>query len=270
MSNSPENLLLVGCGNLGRSMLAAWLRMDAQSRFTLLEKEPSIELFDLVTPHGHRLAINPTMPFKADVAVLAVKPQNVEEALKTLGPALPPTSLVISVAAGKRIETLTQLLHSDQPVVRVMPNMAASVNEAMSVCIANKHVSAQQRETAHKLFEAIGKVEWITDETLLDVIGSVVGCGPAYVFLLTEELARAGAKAGIPPELAQSLARQTVIGAGALLKQSSHTPEDLRMQVTSKGGMTEAAMKILGGKEGLEALLSEAVKAATERSKQLS
>jgi pyrroline-5-carboxylate reductase len=266
---SHTDLLLVGCGNLGRAMLGPWLEMDDTSHFTLLETEPSIELFDLVEPHGHRVAINPTSAFKAAVAVLAVKPQVMEASLKTLGHALPHNSLVISVAAGKRIASLAKSLHADQPIVRAMPNMAASVGEAITVCVANKNVTKEQRALATELFECIGKVAWVEDESLLDAVTAASGSGIAYVFLLVEEMARAAAKVGLPPELASSLTRQVIIGAGALLKESTLSPEELRKRVTSKGGTTEAAMQVLLSENGVRKLVTGAMQAATARAKQL-
>jgi pyrroline-5-carboxylate reductase len=266
---SHTDILLVGCGNLGRALLGPWLAMDDSSHFTLLETEPSIELFDLVEPHGHRVAINPTSAFKAAVAVLAVKPQVMDASLKTLGQALPHNSLVISVAAGKRIATLTQFLHADQPIVRAMPNMAASVGEAISVCIANKNVTPQQRALATELLECIGKVLWVEDENLLDAVTAASGSGIAYVFLLAEALAQAAAKVGLPPELAAKLARQVIVGAGVLLKDTNLTPEDLRQRVTSKGGTTEAAMQVLLSENGMHQLVTSAMEVATARAKQL-
>jgi len=266
---SHTDILLVGCGNLGRAMLGPWLEMDDSSHFTLLETEPSIELFDLVESHGNRVAINPTSAFKAAIAVLAVKPQVIEQSLGTLGHALPPNALVISVAAGKRIASLAKFLHAEQPIVRVMPNVAASVGESISVCFANKNVTPQQRAQATELLECIGKVEWVEDENLLDAVTAVSASGIAYVFLFAEEIAHAAVEMDLPPDLAANLARQVIVGAGALLKDTDLSPEDLRKRVTSKGGTTEAAMQVLISENGLRQLVLKAIEAATERAKQL-
>lgn len=266
---STTDILLVGCGNLGRAMLKSWLAMDAISHFTLLETEPSIELFDLVEPHGNRVVINPTSAFKAPIAVLAVKPQVMDEALKTLGHALPHHALVISVAAGKRLATLSQFLHADQPIVRAMPNVAASVNEAISLCIANENVTTEHRALAARLLERIGKVEWTDNEDLMDAATAVSASGSGFVFLFAEELAHAAEEMGFSPELAAKLANQTLIGAAQLLKQTDLSPEDLRRRVTSKGGTTEAGLSVLIGENGLRQLMAKTIKTATERARLL-
>jgi pyrroline-5-carboxylate reductase len=263
-----KHILLVGCGNIGRAMLSQWLR-NPQLNFILLEREPSIALFDLIEPHANRILINPTVPFKADVAVLAVKPQQMEEALIPLTHGLPLETLIISIAGGKKISYYEQHFKPSQPIIRAMPNMAASVAESITVCVANKNITSKHRTLVDFLFEAIGKVVWCENEESLSSVTAISGSGPAYIFLLTECLVEAAKAGGLDAKMAAELARQTVIGAGAQLKQSKFSAEDLRKQVTSPGGTTEAALKILMSENGLKQLIANAVKVATERAKQM-
>jgi pyrroline-5-carboxylate reductase len=150
-----------------------------------------------------------------------------------------------------------------------MPNTPAAIGRGITVAVPNAHVSAQQRDLAQRLLAAIGAVEWVADEALIDAVTAVSGSGPAYVFLLAEALAQAGLAAGLPADLARRLARVTVAGSGELLHRSPLEAETLRRNVTSPGGTTEAALEILMGKDGLAPLMRRAVAAATRRSREL-
>ena len=150
-----------------------------------------------------------------------------------------------------------------------MPNTPAAVGRGITVGVPNAHVSARQRATCDALLRAIGEVSWIDDESLIDAVTAVSGSGPAYVFLLTEELARAGVEAGLPESLATKLARETVAGSGELLNQSERPASTLRQNVTSPGGTTAAALSVLMGEPGLRDLMIRAIAAATQRSKEL-
>jgi pyrroline-5-carboxylate reductase len=149
-----------------------------------------------------------------------------------------------------------------------MPNMPAAIGRGITVAVPQQ-ASDAQRELAHRLLSATGAVEWIEDETLMDAVTAVSGSGPAYVFLLAEALAQAGAAAGLPQPLAAKLARETVAGSGALLHRSALDAAALRKNVTSPGGTTEAALDVLMGKTGLAPLMEAAVAAATKRSRDL-
>jgi pyrroline-5-carboxylate reductase len=154
-------------------------------------------------------------------------------------------------------------------VVRAMPNTPAAIGRGITVAVAANNVAAAQRATADRLLRAIGAVEWVEDEGLMDAVTAVSGSGPAYVFLLAEELARAGVEAGLPEELATKLARETVAGSGELLHRSDVSSAMLRQNVTSPGGTTAAALQVLMGNDGMQSLLTRAVAAATRRSKEL-
>jgi pyrroline-5-carboxylate reductase len=154
-------------------------------------------------------------------------------------------------------------------VVRAMPNTPAAIGRGITVAVPAKSVSASQRGIADALLRATGSVEWIDKESLMDVVTAVSGSGPAYVFLLAEELARAGVAAGLPAELATKLARETVTGSGELLHRSDQSPTTLRQNVTSPGGTTAAALEVLMAPNGMQPLMTRAIAAATQRSKDL-
>jgi pyrroline-5-carboxylate reductase len=150
-----------------------------------------------------------------------------------------------------------------------MPNTPAAIGRGITVAVPDARVTAAQRQLAHDLLAASGAVEWVDDEALMDAVTAVSGSGPAYVFHLVEALAKAGAAAGLPPQLAATLARATVTGSGELLHRSPLDPATLRQNVTSPGGTTAAALNVLMAEDGLGALFTRAVAAATKRSREL-
>jgi pyrroline-5-carboxylate reductase len=177
---------------------------------------------------------------------------------------------VVSILAGKRIGDLQARLPDASAIVRAMPNLPASVQRGVTGAAASPQVSKEQREIAHALLSGVGKVEWVETEDLIDAVTAVSGSGPAYVFHLTECLARAAEAEGLPPDLAARLARATVEGAGELMHRSDLAPGALRENVTSPGGTTAAALSVLMAEDGLEALMRRAVAAARRRAAELS
>jgi len=178
-------------------------------------------------------------------------------------------TVVVSIMAGRRLAFLEQALSQRAALVRAMPNTPAAIGRGITVAVPNGRVSGRQRELVHALLSATGAVEWIADEALLDAVTAVSGSGPAYVFLLAEALAQAGAAAGLPADLAGRLARATVAGSGELLARSALDPTSLRHNVTSPGGTTAAALEVLLAPQGLAQLMERAVAAAAARSRQL-
>jgi pyrroline-5-carboxylate reductase len=263
----PGTLVLVGAGKMGGAMLDGWLARKLPPRkVVILEPQPSRAIKSLVR-RGVR--INPKAPIgPAAAIVIAVKPQSAPEALAPLAPLIGPNTLVVSIMAGPTIAFLERAL-PPAAIVRAMPNTPAAIGRGITVAVGNRRVKTPARKLAHALLSAIGTVEWVTDETLMDAVTAVSGSGPAYVFLLAEVLARAGAAAGLPPALAERLARETVAGAGELLHRSPLPAATLRENVTSPGGTTAAALEVLMGEDGLAALLTRAVAAATRRSREL-
>jgi pyrroline-5-carboxylate reductase len=170
--------------------------------------------------------------------------------------------------AGRTLQFLADALVRPCALVRAMPNTPAAIGRGITVAVP-RGASAEQRQLAHRLLAATGAVEWVDDETLMDAVTAVSGSGPAYVFLLAEALAHAGVAAGLPPALAEKLARETVAGAGELLHRSTLDAAVLRENVTSPGGTTAAALSVLMDQNGLASLMKTAVAAATARSREL-
>jgi pyrroline-5-carboxylate reductase len=204
--------------------------------------------------------------FSPDIVVLAVKPQMMDGALPAY--ARFSDSLFLSIAAGKTLAYFAAKL-GKVAVVRAMPNTPAAVRRGMTVAVPNAKVTLDQRGKAEALLSSVGDVAWVDNEDLMDAVTAVSGSGPAYVFLMAEVLAQAGVAAGLPGDLAARLARATVSGAGELLNKSPESAAQLRQNVTSPGGTTFAALQVLMAGDGMEPLLTKAVAAASQRSKEL-
>jgi pyrroline-5-carboxylate reductase len=248
-------------------MLTGWLARGLDPQRLAIIDPNLIDEIRALDAKGVKL--NPLPAALDDVAalVLAVKPQTFAEAALMLRPFVRPSTLVVSIMAGRTIAGIATACGG--AVVRAMPNTPASIGRGMTVAVPAPNVTPAQRALADALLSATGVVEWVTDETLMDAVTAVSGSGPAYVFLLAEELAKAGIAAGLPPELAAKLARETVAGSGELLHRSPLDPSVLRRNVTSPGGTTAAALDILMGPDGLSKLMTAAVAAATKRSREL-
>jgi pyrroline-5-carboxylate reductase len=261
------SIVLAGAGKMGGAMLTGWLARGLDARqVVVIEPSPSPEIGALARK-GVRLNPTPQDVEAVEALVIAVKPQSFREAGAALKPFAASSTLVVSIMAGTTMALLEQVCGGS--VVRAMPNTPAAIGRGITVAVAAKKVSAAQRATADALLAAIGSVEWVEDEKLMDAVTAVSGSGPAYVFLLAEELARAGVEAGLPEALATKLARETVAGSGELLHRSELASATLRQNVTSPGGTTAAALEVLMGKDGLQQLMIRAVAAATRRSKEL-
>jgi pyrroline-5-carboxylate reductase len=267
LQNVHGTIALAGAGKMGGAMLTGWLAggLDGR-RVVVIEPHPSPEIGALAA-QGIRLNPAAQDTGEVDTLVVAVKPQSFRETGATFKPFTGPSTLVVSIMAGTTIASLEAVCGGS--VVRAMPNTPAAIGRGITVAVAAKNVSAAQRAIADALLRATGSVEWVDKESLMDAVTAVSGSGPAYVFLLAEELARAGIAAGLPAELAGRLARETVAGSGELLHRSELAPATLRQNVTSPGGTTAAALDVLMGPNGLQPLLTRAVAAATQRSKDL-
>ena len=265
LKNITGTIVLAGAGKMGGAMLTGWLAggLDA-SRVAVVEPSPSDEIKALAA-RGVRL--NPAEKSIAEALVMAVKPQTFREAGPMLKPFIGASTLVVSIMAGTKIAALEEVCGG--MVVRAMPNTPAAIGRGITVAVPAMNISAAQRTTADALLRATGSVEWVEDEKLMDAVTAVSGSGPAYVFLLAEELARAGVEAGLPAELATKLARETVAGSGELLHRSDLPAATLRQNVTSPGGTTAAALDVLMGHDGLQQLMIRAIAAATKRSIEL-
>jgi pyrroline-5-carboxylate reductase len=268
LRNFPGRLVLLGAGKMGSAMLEGWLTRGLDPRkLTVIEPQPAKSVKAL-TRRG--VALNPKdKPLAASAVVIAVKPQSAPEAVWALKPYVGPSTFALSIMAGRTLGFLQGALPPQTAIVRAMPNTPAAIGRGITVACANRKVSARQRKLGSDLLAAMGTVEWVSDEGLMDAVTAVSGSGPAYVFLLAEALAQAGVAAGLPADLAQKLARETVAGSGELLHRSPLDAAVLRQNVTSPGGTTAAALAVLMGESGLSLVMQNAVAAATARSREL-
>jgi pyrroline-5-carboxylate reductase len=261
-------LFLVGAGKMGSAMLDGWMaRGLALKRIVVIEPQPGKALKALAR---RGLTLNPKgKAGAASAIVIAVKPQTAPDAVPPVAAYVGKTTLVVSIMAGRTIGFLEKSLSASTAIVRAMPNTPAAIGRGISVACPNGKVSARQRKLASELLAAIGKVEWVADEALIDAVTALSGSGPAYVFLLAEAMTKAGIAAGLPADLASRLARETVAGSGELLHRSGLDAATLRQNVTSPGGTTAAALEVLMGPGGFDVLLTKAIVAATRRSREL-
>jgi pyrroline-5-carboxylate reductase len=272
-------LLLVGCGKMGGAMLEGWLaRGLAPSDVVVAEP---VEALRPAKPGLLGVAQSSEVKETPQTVVLAVKPQSMDEAVADLrrfaesggladsGGFADQGALFLSIAAGKTLGYFAKHLGAGAKVVRAMPNTPAAVRQGITVATASPSVSAEEKKRCHGLLEAVGQVLWVEDEALMDPVTALSGSGPAYVFLLVEAMAAAGARLGLAPDMAMQLARATVAGSGELLKLSSEPAAQLRVNVTSPGGTTAEALKILMAADGIQPVFDKALAAASRRSKEL-
>ncbi len=265
------NLVLAGAGNMGGALLAGWLDRGLDpSRIVVQDPSPPPRIAGLLAKNGVRVvSALPQLDEPPAVLLMAVKPQIMEEVFPPLAKLAGMSTVVLSVAAGRTIRSFERHLAPGIAVVRSIPNTPAAVGRGITVAAANAHVSARQKEMCGGLLSAVGETAWVDDEALIDPVTAVSGSGPAYVFYLAECLAEAGVEAGLAPDLAAKLARWTVAGAGELLHRSDLPASTLRENVTSPNGTTFAALQVLMAQNGLQPVMTEAVLAASRRSKEL-
>ena len=273
VSTDPGRVLMVGAGKMGGALIESWLKKKTTQPSNIVLVEPNIErakyfrdiytLYTFETPEAINAGLGEA------IILFAVKPQMMDEVVPLYKPLIQPGRLILSIAAGTPISYFEDRLGANTAVVRAMPNTPASIGRGITVLCANTHVTAEQRERCEILIGAVGQVEWIEDESLMDAVTAVSGSGPAYVFLLIEALAQAGISAGLAVDLANRLALTTVVGAGALAEQAEDSPTVLRQNVASPGGTTAAALEVLMADNGLEQLMARAVTAAKERGREL-
>jgi pyrroline-5-carboxylate reductase len=264
-----KTIAFLGAGNMAEALVKGLLRAEVADPQEVLctdrRKERGIEL---TARYGVRFdTSNPKAAELADIIVLSVKPQVMNHLLEEIAPALNPSKLVISIAAGVPIEAIERKVGHGVRIIRTMPNTPALVGAGATALSPGKHATEADLEQAKALFDAIGKAV-IVDEPLLDAVTGLSGSGPAYVFLIIEALSDAGVKVGLPRYTAQELAAQTVLGSARLLIETGEHPGRLKDQVTSPGGTAIAGLHTLEA-GGLRTTLMNAVEAATKRSKEL-
>ena len=262
---ATHGLVLLGCGKMGSAMLEGWLAggLPATSVW-VVDPFPS----DWLRATGVHL--NANLPNSPAIVLVAVKPQMMADALPTLQAMGNGSTLFVSVAAGTPIRYFEETLGAQTPVVRAMPNTPAAISQGITAIVANAAAGGTALDEAEVLLRAVGDVVRLDDEGQIDAVTGVSGSGPAYVFHMIEALAAAGEAEGLPATLAMQLAKATVAGAGALAMQSAEAPDQLRVNVTSPNGTTQAALEILMDiDQGFPPLMKRAVKAAADRSREL-
>ena len=273
-SNLPDllkgqRLLLVGCGKMGSALLQGWLNAGLDTtQFYVQEPNPDAALADLgVHLNVDTGALQEAAP---SVIILAIKPQLAVDVLPSIALLAAPETLVVSLMAGVSINTMSDLLGGEAAFVRTMPNTPAAMGDGMTALYASSGTQDAQKETAQALLAAVGQTVWLDNEKSIDAVTAISGSGPAYVFHMVEALAAAAVNLGLPQDMAAQLAAQTVIGSAAMLRDDGADPRQLRVNVTSPGGTTEAALDVLmGDTGGLVDLMRRATQAAAARAGEL-
>jgi pyrroline-5-carboxylate reductase len=270
MGCETDSILLIGAGKMGTALLRGWVTAGYRD-IQVVEPNPGEALSALAQQANIR--VFPDVA-KADLeclaaAVIAVKPQVLKQQTSMLQHLGATRAVVISIAAGVTAGFLRSGCGPSCDIVRAMPNLPGSIGKGVVALHAPPHTAHEDREVAESLMKPLGETFWVADEALIDAITATSGSGPAYVFYLVECLAAAAVEQGFTPDVAAKIARATITGSGALLDADPRPPEALRKDVTSPGGTTEAALKVLAAPDGLEPLIKRTVAAANARAKEL-
>lgn len=261
---NSRGLVLLGCGKMGSAMLQGWLSQGlSPDAVYIIDPNPSEWL------QGTSVHLNTDLPQDPAVLMIAVKPQMMKDALPQVEGFGGGGTLILSVAAGTPIATYEAVFGAGTRVVRSMPNTPAAVGKAITAIVGNAEATGDDLDLAEDLLLAIGQVVRLTSEAQIDAVTGISGSGPAYIFYMIDALAAAARAEGLPEALAMQLAKATVAGAGALAEQADETPEQLRINVTSPNGTTQAGLEVLMGEGGLAPLIRKTVAAATHRSREL-
>ena len=261
-------LVLLGCGKMGSAMLQGWLAKGvAAQNVYVLDPYPSDWLQGL---QAQGLHLNTDLPEHPAICLIAVKPQMMGDALPRLQALGGGDTVFLSVAAGTSIAAFESVLGADSPIIRAMPNTPAAIGRGITAMIGNANVTEADLQMAETLLSAVGQTVRLETEDQIDAVTGVSGSGPAYVFHLIEALAAAGEAEGLPAEMAMKLAKVTVGGAGQLAEDADESPTQLRVNVTSPGGTTAEALKVLMDEEtGFVPLMKKAVKASADKGREL-
>ena len=262
-----SRITFIGCGNMGRSLIGG-LIANGQSVNSITgtdinaeQRQTAASQFNIEVLEDNRQAIK-----DADIVVLAVKPQSMQETLQAITADLAQEKpLLISIAAGIQLSHLEQWAGEELAIVRSMPNTPALIQSGATALCANQFTSDTQRDLAEAIMRSVGLVLWLDDETLMDAVTALSGSGPAYYFLIMEVMEKAATQLGLSQEHARILTLQTAFGAAKMALESNHDAASLRKQVTSPGGTTEQALNVLMN-GGIEDLFADALKAAQKRS----
>lgn len=275
-STSFSPVLVVGAGKMAGAILSAWLEPkdggEGLDPETLYVEDPGSpeDVLDLLAKYDVVPKARQELPIPPQLVMVGVKPQIMDGVLKDLASRISSETLVYSIAAGRTLSDIASQLPAGTAIVRAMPNTPVMVQNGMTALIANEFVTSEQRSQINDLVSGTGTVAWLDDESQMDAVTAVSGSGPAYIFWLAECLAKAGERQGLSSELAMTLSKATIDGAGSMMGLFDISPSQLRENVTSKGGTTAAALDVLMSDEGLEPLINAAIEAAAKRSKELS
>ncbi len=263
---TPSKIALIGYGKMGQALHKGWVNAGLNANYTIIAPTASKtnpDLYPSIQAASNALK-------SCDIILLAVKPQIMATICEELKPLITPKALIISIAVGQTLQNLTTYFSPKQPIIRVMPNTPSAIGKGVSGLVANSKCSATHKEQATRLFTPSGTIHWLDNETLINSLAAISGSGPAYLFYFIEALTKAAKHAGLPDDLAATLARNTITGSAALAEanpQSSATT--LRQNVTSPGGTTQAALSRLMDGE-LQQILNQAITKAIKRGEELS
>lgn len=262
----------LGSGNMAEALIKGIITAGLYKPEDIFITDVRAERLEFLTKeYGVKAAAtNCELASGVEVLVLSVKPQNMTEALQSIKGSVGAETLIVSIAAGIKVPNIFAVL-GDRPIVRVMPNTPALIGEGASALFANEKARPMLNKV-EKIFSSVGRAVIVDDESLIDAVTAASGSGPAYYFLLTEEMIRAAGELGLPEGVAKDLVLQTAKGAALLAVErdkQGESPAELRRKVTSPGGTTEAALKVFAAKD-FSRLVNEALTAARDRSRQLS
>lgn len=265
-----QTIGFIGAGNMARSLIGGLLANDWPAKGILVADPDEAQRLGVSDGFGIKtLADNDEIARLADILVLAVKPQVIEQVARELADAVQAKQcLVVSIAAGVRSTDLERWLGGAAPLVRAMPNTPALVGSGATGLYANQQTTRKQRDAAESLMRACGVTVWVESETLLDVVTALSGSGPAYFFLMMEALEAAAMKAGLPRDTARLLTLETAFGAAKMALEGGEEPAQLRQRVTSPGGTTEKAIQAFED-AGLRDACAQAINAAVARAQEL-
>lgn len=268
MPLSAKDTLVVGAGRMGGALLSGWLADGAVTpkRLIILDPHPGDDAKKALAAGAMSVDVPSAALGKVGLVLLAIKPQAFDTIAPAIAAHLPHGALVISILAGTSMDSLARMF-PDQHIIRAMPNTPAAIGAGITAFTCDANVTDAQKAAAQTLLRAGGRVHEVDSEHLIDVVTAVSGSGPAYVFHMVEALEAAAIKIGLPADIAPDFARQTIIGAGALLERSAIPASELRQAVTSPNGTTQAALDVLMPE--LPPLMRETVKAALRRAKAL-
>ncbi|MBY4796928.1 pyrroline-5-carboxylate reductase [Collinsella sp. AGMB00827] len=264
-----KKISLIGCGNMGSAMIRGIVRAGITDPSLIMLSDASLVSAERLASElgGHGTADNTLAVRDADIIILAVKPQVLDQVVAPLASAIPDHALVISVAAGISLAHLENLLGSHHKIVRVMPNLPAMVGAGMSAYSPNPQVNSDELEVTKTLLQSFGEAD-IVDESLMDAVAAVSGSGPAYLCLFIEALADAAVREGMSRKMAYAFTEQMVLGTAAYLRQTKTHPAELKDLVSSPAGTTIAAVEALEA-HGMRSAVMAAVHACAQRSREL-